>query len=195
MSNRNSLKNICVILLLCCSALINILLARTVISLKKIANSNLQRQVIRPAIGEFLPPIKASSRNSKIVESITSENDNTSTVLYIFSPDCGWCLKNADYINSLHLQARDRFRFIGISLSSNNLDDYLTKLKIIFPVYVNPSEDSVSLYNLGGTPQTIVISNKGEVLKNWHGAYSSKMRNEIESFMKVNFPTANSSVN
>lgn len=185
--NKDTIKNTFITLLFCCSAITNVFLARQVIYLKKLITAIPSAKQVHPVIGELLPPIKAKQFDGIVTE--ISYQDELPTVLYIFSPACGWCLKNADYVNTMHEQTNGRYRFIGISLSSNKLAEYISKLRITYPVYAEPLPDSLKLYNLGVTPQTIVLSPKGEVLKNWIGAYSYlAMKNEIENYMKVKLP-------
>jgi hypothetical protein len=57
-----------------------------------------------------------------------------------------------------------------------------------FPVYANPTPETVRALGLGSTPQTILISPEGEVLKSWAGAYVGRVRPEVEVFFGVNLP-------
>lgn len=107
------------------------------------------------------------------------------TVLYVFSPSCSWCERNLENIKTLASLRGDSYRFIGISLTSANLENYNGTSKLGFPVYRNLSKDTLQKLKLGSTPQTIVISPDGRVVKNWLGAYGEKLRSEIEEFFSV----------
>lgn len=48
-----------------------------------------------------------------------------------------------------------------------------------FPVY-EVSAESALAYRLGGTPQTIVVSPYGQVVKIWDGAYEGDLKREFE---------------
>ena len=41
---------------------------------------------------------------------------------------------------------------------------------------------------IGGTPQTIVLSKNGEVLKSWRGAYMSTVKDDVENFFGIRLP-------
>ena len=41
---------------------------------------------------------------------------------------------------------------------------------------------------LGSTPQTIVVSPEGKVLKVWTGAYDDKLKSEIEDYFGTQLP-------
>lgn len=43
-------------------------------------------------------------------------------------------------------------------------------------------------YKFGGTPQTLVVSADGHVIKNWTGAYSGSLKTEIEGFFQIELP-------
>lgn len=85
-------------------------------------------------------------------------------------------------------QVSDKYRFIGISLKGDKLDEYLVRYQIQFPVYHSPTKDVFLSYKLGSTPQTIVVSNDGKILANWKGAYSKQERVNIEGFFDVHLP-------
>ncbi|MGE0887721.1 MAG: hypothetical protein AB7P14_29725 [Blastocatellales bacterium] len=54
-------------------------------------------------------------------------------------------------------------------------------------IYKQPTEEAIEQLGLGSTPQTIVISPEGKVLKNWVGAYGSS-KPEIEAYFGVQLP-------
>jgi hypothetical protein len=41
---------------------------------------------------------------------------------------------------------------------------------------------------LGSTPQTIVISPEGRVLKNWTGSYGEQVQAELEEYFQIRLP-------
>jgi len=43
-------------------------------------------------------------------------------------------------------------------------------------------------YKVGGTPNTLVISPEGRVLKNWRGAYMDDLQREVEQYFEVELP-------
>jgi peroxiredoxin len=108
------------------------------------------------------------------------------TVLYVFRPSCVWCSRNLRNVNAL-VQSNSRFRFIGVCLEKVGLDDYLHQNPLGFPVVVDPSEQTLQAYRLGGTPQTVVISPEGRVLENWLGAYGDSQQ-DVERFFGLKLP-------
>lgn len=110
------------------------------------------------------------------------------TVLYVFSPQCGWCERNTQNINAIAKLKGDSFWFIGISLSDQNLAKYLDSDGLNFPVYKNPTPDTVRLLGLSSTPQTIIVSPEGRVVQNWIGAFGSKLQSQVEGYFNVSLP-------
>lgn len=138
------------------------------------------------ALGTRVDPIAVSSLDG-VMQTISYQDTDKPTVLYILSPDCIWCDRNRENIAKLG-ELGDRFRFIGLSLKESGLKEYVEKQHIKFPVYTRVAAEAITSLGLGTTPQTIVISPDGRVLKNWTGAYSERTRGEVEEFFRTSLP-------
>jgi hypothetical protein len=57
---------------------------------------------------------------------------------------------------------------------------------LIIPVYTIEHSQETSL--LSGTPQTLVITNDGKIIKNWFGAYAGKLQIELEQYFQLKLP-------
>ena len=171
--------------LLLCSACLNILLVNRVAGLRERTQTLKAEQ--RLVAGTFVPPIRATDSDGQDVI-ISYTGDGISTVLYIFAPDCGWCKRNIANVRAMARGASPRLRFIGLSLTSDGLREYLSQNDPGFPVCWGLSDDVKAAYRMGGTPQTILISDQGRVLKNWMGAYSGELKKEIEAYLGVTLP-------
>jgi hypothetical protein len=84
--------------------------------------------------------------------------------------------------------AKNSFRFIGLTLSDQNLATYLESHQLDFPIYKTVAPESIEMLGLASTPQTIVIRSDGKVLKNWVGAFTGRVQPEIEQFFNVRLP-------
>lgn len=94
----------------------------------------------------------------------------------------------APNIEALARQASDRFRFVGLSLQERGVDASLKKLGIEFPSYYDASEQPVKSLHLNSTPQLVVISPQGTVIRNWIGAWNDATRRDVEAFFHVRLP-------
>ena len=56
------------------------------------------------------------------------------TVLYYFSPTCGWCERNWDNVRALSAAAPGRYRFIGLS-STPKIEQFMRDRQLDFEVY------------------------------------------------------------
>ena len=137
--------------------------------------------------GVTVEPITAATLNGE-QETIRYADSDKPTVFYVFSPTCVWCERNTKNINAIAGSKADSFRFIGLSLDDQNLTKYVEAHHMSFPVYKGVSQESVQMLGLGPTPQTIVISPDGHVLKNWSGAYSASVQPQVEEFFNVRLP-------
>jgi hypothetical protein len=168
--------------LLTSSGVVNILLAREVSSLRLNLHSKSEL-----GIGDSVQPIIAHSMDG-IPTTIALSDHTLPTILYVFSPQCMWCTRNFDNIKAIEKGVNGKYRFIGLSMSAVSLEQYITDNNLSFPVYKEPDRRSIIDFKLGGTPQMLVISKEGKVVKNWHGAYSGDQKKDVEGFFGVDLP-------
>lgn len=141
--------------------------------------------LLRP--GEAVLPIDARALDGRLAR-IDPKGALMPTVLYVWDPNCGWCLRNQASVLALARQTRGRYQLILVSLSrlkpaeSSWLEEYAGL------VYHAPTEATKRAYSLGGVPQTIVISQAGTVQKLWRGAYVEEVRREVENYFGIRLP-------
>lgn len=164
---------------------INLLLVRRVASLKNHVATI--RSESRLNAGNKVPMITAKDPQGRSVVFDYRVN-KLPTVVFVITPTCKWCTQNIMNMRTLVAKAGDRFQFVGFSLSSNKLHEYVTQNKLDFPMYTELPLIPTSEYKLGGTPQTIVVSPSGEVLKVWSGAFAEEMQKEVEEYFGVSLP-------
>ncbi len=171
--------------LLVCSLAINLLLARRVASLKTLVS--LMSSEGQLSEGDKVPSIAARDPQGRTAV-LDYGGTNLPTVLFVIAPTCGWCTKNIMNMRTLAEKAGDRYRFVGLSLESEKLIDYVTGHKLNFPIYTDLPLFPTREYKLGGTPQTIVVSPQGVVMKTWSGAFAEETQKDVESYFKVRLP-------
>ncbi|MGH9839607.1 MAG: TlpA family protein disulfide reductase [Blastocatellia bacterium] len=138
--------------------------------------------------GMPVPPITVSSVSDDRQVAISYGNTDKPTVLYILTPSCQWCTRNLKNINTLANLRGDSYHFVAVSLTDVGLKEYLDANKLGFPVYRNIPPEKARQLGLGSTPQTIIVSPKGRVLKNWVGAYGEALQPEVEKYFNVSLP-------
>lgn len=137
--------------------------------------------------GVAVSPIQAQTLDGQ--RATISYNDSAQpVVLYVFTPQCSWCIRNLANLKTLTSQKGDSYKFIGISLTDKDLKQYIAEKEFSMPVFINPAKEATQQYGFGGTPQTIVISPDGKVLQNWMGAYADKQQVEVEKFFGIKLP-------
>lgn len=170
-------------LMLIISVLINVVLAHKVRQYSSVGAAKAQ---LLPS-GALVPPIDAIDLNGKKQTLVYSQVSNP-TVLYIFTPPCSWCARNMENIKQLAAQKGTEYRFIGLSLSKQDLRNYVASQGLTIPVYTDLSAEILKTYKLGATPQTIVVSAQGQVLKDWIGAYVGDQKTQVEKFFQITLP-------
>jgi peroxiredoxin len=167
------------------SVVVNVLQTRKVVELRgAIATLKSEGQL---QVGSPVPPIEGTDANKRSAK-LTYVVGGPPTVLYVFSPQCGWCGLNLESIKTLAKSIDSRYRFATISLSEDNLQDYIKQKDFNFPVYTGLTMDTTKAYKFGGTPQTLVISSDGHIQKSWMGAYTGATKSEIEAYFNVHLP-------
>lgn len=172
-------------ILVAASVLTNVALSVKVTMLKGTISAIKERGQLN--VGSLVPPIQAKSLD-EIPVSITYNGTGLSTVLYVFSPSCGWCARNLANVKDLAQQVDGRFRFVALSLSDDKLREYVTDKQLNFNVYGGISSETRSAYKLGGTPETIVVSSDGRVQKVWYGAYVPDTAQDVEKYFHAQLP-------
>lgn len=138
-------------------------------------------------VGAAAAPLRAVNVAGQ-PETINFGEAGKPTVVYIFSPSCGWCDRNLESIKALASLKSNSFRFLAVSLMDASLERYAKRHGLDIPLYKNPSPDNVRDLRLRSTPQTLVISPEGRVLQNWIGAYLGRTKKEVETFFSVRLP-------
>jgi hypothetical protein len=171
-------------LILAVSLTVNLLLAY------KIRNGSQSSASVKLAplpMGTAVSPLKAHSLDGREA-TISYKDGEQPLVIYVFTPQCPWCLRNLANLKTVVARNHDSYRFIALSLTDKDLEQYIADKQIDIPVFVNPAEESRQQYRLGSIPQTIVVSSNGKVLQNWVGAYTGAGQVEIEKFFGVKLP-------
>jgi len=75
-----------------------------------------------------------------------------------------------------------------LSLVKTDLHDFIQREDLGFPVYTDLAASAIAMYRLGSTPETLVVSPEGKVIKDWIGAYIQEpIRSTVEQFFSLRF--------
>ncbi len=109
--------------------------------------------------------------------------------IYVFTPSCIWCKRNLANIKAIADAHLSDYQLVGISLSSEGLEEYLKNNLLSFPIYIKPEETNGRTFVIGTTtPQTLIIGTDGRVRDVWLGAYGPDLQKRIEATLKVQLP-------
>jgi hypothetical protein len=141
----------------------------------------------REIVGTHAAPLEVHDLLGRSLTLPPGEPGRT-TVIYVFSPRCGWCKRNLANMKALLKGAGPRYNFLPISVDGAGLQQYWTEAGLSGDVYADPSPGTRDAYGLAGTPQTIVIGSDGVVAKDWKGAYTGGLQAEVSSWLDVQLP-------
>lgn len=150
---------------------------------------------LRRLSADLQSPRKGGVQLGRVVQSVdvlTVEGGTTKLaiagseglVLYVISPVCPYCEQDCNNIRSIAAK-KQKTRFVGLSTQGRNLDTFLRGCQLPFPVYVASSSSLADPSDLNVTPQTIVFSSEGAVLRNWVGMLTGERMREAMSFFKI----------
>lgn len=166
------------------SVIINVMLAHKLREFNHLVGSTSER-LLKP--GTIVAAFEGVDLKGQ-TQTVVYENVSKPTVLYIFTPSCSWCARNMDNFNELVARKGAEYRFIGLSLTKERLSEYVATEGLAIPVYAGLSSQTKKAFELGGTPQTIVVSRDGRILQNWTGAYVGGKKSQVEAFFHVTLP-------
>lgn len=155
-----------------------------------VAQAHRLRDVIRPPrpnmlLGRAVRPIPVIDRDGKAA--VVRFDRHVPTVLYYFSPSCGWCEKNWDNVRLLASQADGRYRVVGLA-AETSLGDFVERQHLAFEVYGGVSTEAREALGLSGTPRTIVVSAQGLITHDWTGAFSGAVAFAVEDVFGLTLP-------
>jgi hypothetical protein len=185
--NPTKKNDVFLLVLLAASLSLNVYLGWSVKRLSS-APSAKPADAVKLSPGTPVEPIAAVSLSGGRQETISYSDGDKPTVFYVFSPTCVWCERNSRNINAIADLKGGDFRFIGLSLADDGLQEYVESHHLNFPVYKSLTPETVQTLGLGSTPQTIVISPDGHVRQNWVGAYGAAIQPQVEGFFNVRLP-------
>ena len=132
--------------------------------------------------GKHLADIPAHDVNGQKTVIHLSLKSSKPKVIYVFSPSCVWCQRNAGHLNELVAHVGSKYDFIGIALSTQGLQQFVSEHELDFPIYGDLSAQALQESGFAGTPETIVVSPDGMVLEWWAGAYEGITKSNIEEY-------------
>lgn len=135
-----------------------------------------------------IPPLQAT-RLDGTREAISLPSDKD-TVIYVLSPNCGWCQRNYANIVALWTGARRKFNFIGLSINGtrDELRKSLTTRPLPFDVMLVDTNGARGVAFLQGTPTTVVVGRTGLIEASWVGAYDARRLPVLRDYFGVPLP-------
>lgn len=183
MSWKRSILHVVLAASVCTSAL----LAHSVVRQRHIIAGLTARHIL--SRGMQAPSLDLVSVEGRAVRVQYNDSD-VPTVLYVVSPTCKWCLKNANSVAALYNQVGKAARFVGVSIMAQTpvKTDAAPIPMAPFPMLTGPDDVVGKRLLIRSTPTTIVVSNEGVVLAVWEGAYGADLKARVEQHFKVHLP-------
>jgi hypothetical protein len=169
----------CGLLLLLVSSAVNVLQAQRISSL--LSATKTRSSIVGQKASEVLG-VTTDGRKT-----VVTFKERLPTVLYYFSPTCGWCSKNWMNVQALSAASGGRYRVVAVS-SEMGLAGYVRKHQLALEVIEGIGENVRASYGFYGTPHTVVVDGDGLVTHEWRGAYAPRISREVEELFGVVLP-------
>jgi hypothetical protein len=161
----------------------------TSVSLNVLQAERLRRgpeRPLAPIVGAQVPAFDVIASDARRV-TVDYASANRPTILYYFSPSCIWCQRNWNSVAALERATRGRYRFLAITAAGDDVRRGFAQT-VPVPTYWGLGDTERRAYRFNGTPQTLVVSGDGRVLRSWAGAYSSGLKRDVERYFDVALP-------
>ena len=109
------------------------------------------------------------------------------TVLYYFSPTCGWCDRNWNNLEALVAGATGRYRVVAVT-AAEDMKAYADKHRLGVDLLEGVPEDTLRAYGFTATPHTVVVDGSGLVTHEWRGAFMNGIAEQIEDLFGLLLP-------
>jgi hypothetical protein len=133
-------------------------------------------------VGTAVPTFEAlDTQGTK--QTIRLSADRRRTVLFVYSPTCLWCKRTWPLFGEIARMRPNRFRFLTLSLGPSVVyrDSNVS-------AYASPSRSVVAALRLATVPKTILVGSDGRVEKEWVGAYTGRIKAEVEEYFGLSLP-------
>ncbi len=165
--------------LLVLSACVNVLQAQKIRGLVGFADKK------GALVGTKAPPIEARTPDGQPVR--MTFDAGLPTVLYYFSPTCGWCDRNWTNLEAVAANAKNRYRVVAIT-SAQGIQSYAEKHALRVEVLEALPENVLDAYRFAATPHTVVVDAYGFVTHEWQGAFMNGVANRVEDLFGLVLP-------
>jgi thiol-disulfide isomerase/thioredoxin len=119
-------------------------------------------------------------------QTITFTSDRP-TVLYFFSPTCGWCERNWPNIEAIARRSEGRYRLVAVT-QATGLKAFAEARGLSLEILEGVSADATRGLELGGTPHTLVVSSAGRITHEWIGVFDGRVKQSLEDFFEIELP-------
>jgi hypothetical protein len=119
---------------------------------------------------------------------IVSDRASRRQIVYWTSASCRWSARNRSRFDHLWRTQRDRYDIKVVAATPEDLPLLAKSAEASYILSGPPSQTARRDARLRATPTTLVLDERGTVLRQWRGAYFGAVQQEIETFFGVTLP-------
>jgi hypothetical protein len=145
-----------------------------------------QVQSLEPHVGANVPALEGMDLGGNRI--VAAYDDSRKTALFVFSTECSICTKNWPTWEAL-AKGLDRrsIRVIYANLSTKLTSDYVNQHGLEDALVFAELDPKVTVaYNLGLTPQVLLISPAGKIERLWPGMLKESGLSDMKRALNVN---------
>lgn len=139
-------------------------------------------------VGAQIPPMTLKVLGKDAVQTVHYEGPSRGTVIYAFSPQCGWCWRNEPNVAALMQCANGPYRVFLVAMNDDGILNYFRDGLPPRPILLDDRHEFLRAAKITTTPTTLVVSTDGKVAKVWAGAYIGKRAQEISEYFHCLLP-------
>lgn len=131
-------------------------------------------------VNSSLRTVSLRDRDGGLSTLAAHQTGNVGLGIYILRGSCVWCYKNRSSINSLAVQLKGKYNFIGLALD----EEWPSRSWYLFPVFRTLLDPPKEL-QANSTPTTLIVNRDFVITRRYEGAYTGKVRSALVSDLGV----------
>lgn len=135
--------------------------------------------------GTKVPELRLIDQTASLIRIPGPTQDEKSTFVYFFSPTCRYCKANIVGLRQLTAGIKNSHRRIALLSKAEDWKTLDSEYGAMFDVIAVADESTRKLLHLGGTPNSVFLSAKGEVLGSSAGWYSKANVDWVKKMTKI----------
>lgn len=139
-------------------------------------------------LGTLLEPVQVVEWGSERSYRLDFAGGDMPTLIYGFSPLCGWCWRNEPNVLALQSCLADTHRFIAVTSVTSGMEEFFEGEVPPYQVLIDVDGEFRRAAHLVATPTMLLVDMDGKVTDVWRGALQNDLARAVEDRLHCILP-------